>query len=265
MDFIKKHYEKIILALVLLGLAGAAAYLPFLVSSIRVELEESIRPTKPKEFQSKDLSEKIALLNRAKNPKSAIVAGPEHNTFNPVGWLDNNGTLVKDRFYGRKGPNALKIIQTNPLYLRIAFNADKEIKEENPRYSFAVTREAAEKKSERRKVTRFARLRDKNDIFILKEVKGNPLKPYGFVLELLESNQAITVEALQPFTEVTGFKADLEYPAAKPRKFTSQRKGDKISIEKRNYKVVFVSETEVVLSDEKTSKHTTITSGLISN
>ena len=119
MDFIKKHYEKIILAVVLLGLAGAAAYLPFLVSSIRVELEESIRPTKAKEFQPKDLSEKIALLNRAKNPKSAIIAGPEHNTFNPVGWIDNNGTLVKDRFYGRKGPNALKIIETNPLYLRI--------------------------------------------------------------------------------------------------------------------------------------------------
>ncbi len=263
MDFIKKHYEKIILAVVLLGLAGAAAYLPFSVSSIRAELEESIRPTKAKEFQPKDLSDNIALLNRAKNPGPVTLASPEHNTFNPVGWLDNQGTLVKDRAYGRRGPNSLKILETRPLYLRISFNSDKEIKDENPRYSFAVTREAAEKRSDRRKVTRLARLRDKNDIFILKEVQGNPLNPDGFVLELLDSNKTITVNAREEYTEVTGYQADLEYPAANNRKFTSQRKGDKISIEKRNYEVVFVSETEVVLSDEKTSKHTTITKSLI--
>ena len=261
MDFIKKHYEKIILAVVLLGLAGAAAYLPFLVSSIRAELEESIRPTKAKEFQAKDLSGDIALLNRAKNPSSVIIAGPEHNTFNPVGWLNRNGTLVKDRFYGRTGPNALIIKETRPLYLRIAFDPTKELKEENPRYYFAVTREAAVKKSERRKVTRLARHRDKNDIFILKEIKGNPMKPDSFVIELLDSNKTITVNALQEYTEITGHQADLVYPPSNDRKFTSQRKGDKISVEKRNYEVVFVSETEVVLSDEKTSKHTTINKG----
>ena len=263
MDFIKKHYEKIILAVVLLGLAGAAAYLPFLVSSIRAELEESIRPTKAKEFQPKDLSDDIALLNRARKPDPVVIASPEHNTFNPVGWLEDRGTLYKDRSYGRKGPNNLKIVETRPLYLRISYNGDKKLNPENPRYSFAVTREAAEKRSERRKVTRLARLRDKNDIFILKQVKGNHMKPDGFVLELLDSNRTIEVEALQEYSEVTGFQADLVYPAANDRKFTSQRKGDKISIEKRNYEVVFVSETEVVLSDEKTSKHTTITSGLI--
>lgn len=87
--------------------------------------------------------------------------------------------------------------------------------------------------------------------------------PEAFVLELLDSNKTITVDAVQEYTEITGHQADLEYPAAASRKFTSQIKGDKISLEKRNYEIVFVSETEVVLSDEKTSKHTTITTGMI--
>lgn len=262
MDFLKKHYEKIILAVVLLGLAGAAAYLPFSVSAIRAELEESIRPRKPKEFQQKDLSESLALLNRAKNPEHIRLAGPDHNTFNPVGWLEDNGTLVKDRFYGHKGPNAVEILATEPLYLTIEFNADKELDVENPKYSFSVTREAAEKRSERRRMTRNARLRDKNDIFILREVKGDALRPESFVLELLASNKTITVNAQEPYSEIAGYKADLEYAAGR-RKFTSVMKGDKISIDKRNYEIVFVSETEVVLSDEKTSKHTTITKGIV--
>jgi len=201
-------------------------------------------------------------LNRVKKPGDVRLAGPEHNTFNPVGWLENNRTLVKDRWYGRKGPNAITITGTHPLYLTIAYAPKKEVDPENPRYSFAVTREAAEKRSERRKVTRLARLRDKNDIFILKEVKGDTLKPDSFVLELLASNKTITVDALEPYQEVTGFRADLEYGAGN-RKFMSQRKGDKINIDKRNYEIVFVSETEVILSDEKTSKHTTITTGII--
>lgn len=262
MDFLKKHYEKIILAVVLLGLAGAAAYLPFSVSAIRAELEESIRPRKPKEFQQKDLSEHLALLNRSKKPDSIRLSGADHNTFNPVGWLEDNGTLVKDRFYGRTGPNAVEILVTEPLYLRIAFNSDKDLDEENPKYSFSVTREAAEKKSERRRMTRNARLRDKNDIFILREVKGDALRPEAFVLELLASNKTITVDALEPYTEITGYRTDLEYAAGR-RKFTKAMKGDKISIDKRNYEIVFVSETEVVLSDEKTSKHTTITKGIV--
>jgi hypothetical protein len=258
MDFLKKHYEKMILGAVLLGLAGAGLYLPIAVSGIRTQLEESIRPTKPKEFQPKDLKNQLGLIKRSSTPPKVRLAGPGHNTFNPVGWFDNNGTLIKDRFYGRKGPNAIQIVTTSPLYLKIAFNTKKEVDPGNPRYSFSVTREAAEKRSERRKMTRIARARGKNDIFILKEVKGDPLRPTEFLLELLASNKTITVSALEEYTEVAGYSATLDYAAGK-RKFSSQMKGDKISVEKRNYEIVFVSESEVVLADEKTSKHTTIT------
>src|ERR1051326_7321823 len=43
MDFLKKHYEKLILGVVLLGLAGAVAFLPIEISSERQKLEDLTR------------------------------------------------------------------------------------------------------------------------------------------------------------------------------------------------------------------------------
>ena len=40
MDFIKKHYEKILLSAVLLGLVGALVFLPFLIFNDRQRLED---------------------------------------------------------------------------------------------------------------------------------------------------------------------------------------------------------------------------------
>jgi len=40
MDFLKKHFEKIILGVVLLGLAVAVVFIPFKVGSERNQLEE---------------------------------------------------------------------------------------------------------------------------------------------------------------------------------------------------------------------------------
>jgi hypothetical protein len=59
MEFLRKHYEKIILSVVLLGLAVAAALLPMMVSRERSaleELERDIRQTPPKPLKASDLS-----------------------------------------------------------------------------------------------------------------------------------------------------------------------------------------------------------------
>jgi len=49
----------------------------------------------------------------------------------------------------------------------------------------------------------------------------------------------------------------LEYEAGN-RKFSGVMKGDSITIDKRNYEIVFISESEVVLADERTSTHVSI-------
>ena len=47
-----------------------------------------------------------------------------------------------------------------------------------------------------------------------------------------------------------GCKADLEYEAGN-RKYSGVMKGDKVTIDKRSYEIVFISEDEVVLSDRR--------------
>ena len=236
-------------------LAGGALFVVLEVPSIKAKLEEQVGYDQKNAFEPEDLSELKALLARAEAPKRLRLAGPDHNTFNPVGWFEANGNLVKDKFYGKKGPNAVVIKSTSPLYLRI-HDDRKGMNPQDPRYSFYVTREAADKKTERRKVTRVSRLRDKNDILFL-EVKGSPTNPESFVLTLLNSNQNIEVLSSQEFKEIRGYKADLEYEAGN-RKYSGVMKGDKVTIDKRSYEIVFISEDEVVLSDEKTSTHTNV-------
>lgn len=48
MDFIKKHYEKVVLAVALLALIGSAAFLAFKASALSQEVAETIRSPKPK-------------------------------------------------------------------------------------------------------------------------------------------------------------------------------------------------------------------------
>ena len=58
MQFLKKHYEKILLSVVLLGLAAASAALPLMVSQARDQIETtvgSVVGSKPKPWIALDL------------------------------------------------------------------------------------------------------------------------------------------------------------------------------------------------------------------
>ena len=258
MEFLKKHYEKVILSIVLLVLAGAAAYLPIRVASVDKDIEGVIPRVNPKEFVPMDISTNIATLNRAQRRSDIRLSGSEHNLFNPVGWVKRKGgDLLKDSFYGRTGPEAVLVTQIDPLYFRVRYDRHA-VDGEEVKYYFGVTREADAKKANRRLVTRAIRLREKNDIFILKEVVGDPGRPTAFVIDLLEDNREISVEAATPYAEVAGYTANLVYPPENKRKFNTKRRGDKVTIAKKSYEIVVVLENEVVLKDTKTEKRTTI-------
>lgn len=261
MEFLKKHYEKVILSLVLLLLALAAAYLPFRVAAVNKDIETELPPVRPKEFVPPLISTNIANLNRAQRKSSIKLSGPEHNLFNPVGWLKNrDGDLMKDPFYGRKGPEALVVTQIDPLYFSVHY--DRLIQDgEEIKYYFGVKREADPKKSNRRLLTRAIREREKDDIFILKEVHGDPRNPESFLLGILADNKDILVGSKEPdseYSEIAGYTANLVYPPESGRKFNAKRRGDKITIARKSYEIVVVLENEVVLKDVKTTKQTTI-------
>ena len=86
MDFLKKHYEKVLLGVVLLGLAVAVAFLPFKIASEKQKLEDMrnqlIHP-KVKPLTNLDLSLPDQVLKLAAAPPQVDFSAP-HRLFNPI-------------------------------------------------------------------------------------------------------------------------------------------------------------------------------------
>src|SRR3982750_2419632 len=114
MDFLKKHYEKIILGIVLVGLAVAVAFIPFKVGSERKDLDDkrlSLIPRSVKPLPNLDLTTPQASLKRIAEPIVVNFSAP-HRLFNPVPWQKSaSGQLIKydDTHIGPKAVTIAKI------------------------------------------------------------------------------------------------------------------------------------------------------------
>src|ERR1051325_9901167 len=96
MQFLKKHYEKILLAVIALAALGAVACLPILVSNEKQKLDdlENIILTKRNEtLPGLNLSEAQALLKKTESLVYLDLSG-SNKVFNPVRWqMKPDGTL----------------------------------------------------------------------------------------------------------------------------------------------------------------------------
>ena len=121
MDFLKKHYEKVLLGVVLLGLAVAVAFLPFKIASEKQKLEDMrnqlIHP-KVKPLTNLDLALPDSVLKRVAAPALVDFSAP-HRLFNPMAWQKAaDGHLIKVDSTNI-GPNAVTITKMVPLYLKL--------------------------------------------------------------------------------------------------------------------------------------------------
>jgi hypothetical protein len=94
MDFLKKHYEKLILGVVLLGLGVAVASLPIKITSERQTLTElTEKNTKPrvKPLTNLDLTIQETVLKRAGVP-ALIDFSSSNKLFNPFPWMQTKDT-----------------------------------------------------------------------------------------------------------------------------------------------------------------------------
>ena len=262
MDFLKKHYEKIILSIVLLGLALAAALLPFAIQKAKEDLEAmNVTPPPAKPFKPIDLTTNQAAIVHLKNPPTVDFSG-EHNVFNPVVWKQfADGTL-------RKIPTSnpaelLKIDRIVPLQLTIAFE-----KSTSTGYYFSILREAMVSRANARKQTRYVRVGEKvafpgadgkpADLFTFREIKGPPEDPTEFVIELLETKEVISIGKEKPFVRVEGYAADLQYDLQN-KKFIDTRKGASLAFEGDTYNVIAILKNEVRVQAFSNLKITTVT------
>jgi hypothetical protein len=256
MDLIKKHYEKVLLGVVLLGLTVAVVLLPFIISAKRADLEQKRVNSvpRPKPLTPLDMAVEDTALQRVQSPVKLDFT-TKHNLFNPVVWQKTaDGHLVKVQTGNEIGVGALEVTDIKPLYLQLTYNAWSD-----PGYLIGVERQAATDPGKRSKRETFLKRDTKNDLFTLRDVKGPPDKPTELVLELSETGDAISISPDKPFKRVEGYQADLKYGLEANKIWKNQRVGATLNFAGGQYIVVAITENNVVLSAKSNDKKTTIT------
>ena len=259
MDFLKKHYEKVLLGVVLLGLAVAVAFLPLKIPSEKQKLEDMRntlinRPVKP--LPNLDLALPDDMLKRMATPAMIDFSAP-NKLFNPMPWQKAaDGHLIKVDATN-VGPNAVTITKMTPLYLKLTLDS-VTLLDTGTRYVIGVEKEAALNPRERLKTQKYCSLNTKNETFTLREVKAPPDNPTNItvVLELNDTKRA-EVSREQPFRRVDGYTVDLKY-APENKTWTSRRIGAPLSFNGQDYNIVAINENEVVLSAKSNQKNWTV-------
>jgi hypothetical protein len=265
MQFLKKHYEKVLLSIVLLALAVAAAALPFQVASIRTTLDEqvtSVVRTTPKPFKPIDLTTNETAVKRFAGPIEVKLSGA-HNVFNPVLWKKraSDGALFKITTGNEMGAGALEVTRIDELKLTVSFEPAPPAQDNaDPRYLVTILRDPKPSPDKRT----ISPKTPKGELFTLQRVEGPLEAPEALILLLKEDKkdetEAIRVPKGQPYVRLIGYTADLRYPLSK-QNFLRKRNNDAINIQgdPETYKIVAISQNEVVLSAKSTEKRTRLT------
>ena len=261
MEFLKHNYEKVILSVVLLGLAVAALLLLTSVDTEKRALEEiesGITATKPKELKLVDLSTNEMALQRLQKPASLHLVG-EHNLFNPVQWKKMpDGRLIPLRTGREIGPGALTITRIVPLLLKIEYEGVAG-SGDAVQYRFKVTREAEKSPGKRIPITlSVTSPGTKTPVFVLKDMKPKD-NPTEFTLELIEDKEQVVVMKDKPYISVAGYMVDLKYPPENNLTFLQKRLGDSLVLAGDTNKIVAITETNVTVAAASNTKRTTVT------
>jgi hypothetical protein len=262
MDFIKKHYEKILLGLVLIGLVGALGYLPFKISSEKDKLSEmssGLITPKVKPLTNLDLAISEAALTRATSAPVAYNFTDTNKLFNPMPWQRTaGGELVR---VSSAGLTAVSVTNITPLYLKISLDAVTVQSDGSPLYIFGIEKQSALTKPLQQKKQATTKIGEKNAAFVLKEVQGLPTNPTNAVIQLLDSGEIVNVlnDKDRPWKRIDAYMADLRYDIPKPPKvWNGLRVNGMIDVNGEKYRVVAISSSEVILEAVNNGKKYTV-------
>ena len=262
MEQLKEHYEKAILGLAMLALVYVAYGVLTDTSEEAIEDQKQARNRpdleQKKEMPPMEMRGYHATLARLEKGETLNLSNP-HNLFNPVQWrVTRQGTTLKVERGNEIGAGAIELSETRPLYLKIEYRGTTGTAQKT-RYRFAVTREAAETKKKRLRMTTTAQLNDKDtrDLFTMIKIVGDPADPTAFELQLANNAGNITVEKGKLFQRIDGYTATLKYPPDN-KTYANKRVRDKLFFADDGHNIVAIEASEVVLSTASTSKRTSI-------
>jgi len=256
MDLLKKHYEKIVLSLVLLALAVVAVLLFVEVGTFKANLDDQLKNrtgVKRKELQPLDLSTNQAVLRQLAS-KIQVPLGGEHQAFTADRWRKlPSGEVVPDVSKANQGPAGISGLTVTPLYLTIEFSKTAGTAD-SPRYEFVIGREFEKQAAKRGNLTLSTRVGEglrlpgqKSDLFRLLEIKGPPSEPTELTIQLTADNERALVAPKKPYRQLMGHAAQFVYGLEK-RPYRNVRVDDKLPLSGTTYKVVSISSGALVIS-----------------
>jgi hypothetical protein len=259
MDFLKKHYEKVLLGVVLLGLAVAVGFLPFKITTDKQELEEKrnklIHPN-VKPLTNIDLVEADMVLKTLSSPL-VVDFSPPHKLFNPMPWQKAvDGRLIEVNATNL-GPNALVVTKQTSLYLVITLD-DVSVTEGRPeRFRIGILNEASTNRVDWTKRQKSCKVGDTNEVFAVRGFRAPPDSPTNTTV-ILELNalsktgdarrERIEVSRDKPFKRVSGYMLDLKYPPESKPFPPGRRVGNLLSFNGEDYIIFAITENKLVLS-----------------
>jgi hypothetical protein len=272
MEFLKRHYEKILLCLVLLGLAAAAVWMRMAIERTQENMAPvpaaSEAPERPGRggrggrggtaaaadtLAPVDLSTDVVALAQMTNPPPIVLSG-DHNLFNPVTWKrKSDGTLLK---VIKTGPSALSVTNITKLYTVISYDHASG----NGSGVYVMTiQQHSDPQHPARKVTEYAKKDEKmkSGLFIIRGIKGDADDPSELDLELPETGENVVVTKDKPYEWVDSYTADLRYEPESTT-FSKVHVNDIIKLEGEQYKIVEITTNAVRVQFIRTTKVTEI-------
>lgn len=268
MQFLKKHYEKIILMVVLAGLLGAAIFLLLQVRSIQESTADEGQAETGKKAEKEPAERYTNLIFQIKNPVSLDLA--THHVFNSHTWFIKSNPPSPEAIWIQGtniGPAKLQVLKLAPLLWMV--DAKAGIATERTNFSLIMLRQDDPRPAMRRPITKsveIGRTNKLDDSFqaVLKSATGlNSTNTAQFVVDIFIAGRApVTDYVIRPgfpFRMTNSYSADLIYPPNPvPPLKPDLRMNDTIVIEGEPYKILEIRETGITVESVKTQKRTTV-------
>jgi hypothetical protein len=254
MEFLKKHYEKIILSVVLLALVGVLLAMWVVIMADKqkmMDMQMQLVKGKPVLLPPLDMSRQDDVLARLKEPP-AWDFSETNKLFNPVQWQKDGGKLKKIENSRTVGPYAVTIARIIPLYFVLRLDS-VDTNTITPHYKISVEHQAAAAPAMRRPVPHYVAIGESvKNLFRLDKIQGPPEDPTELILVMPDGSTNVVKKA-EPFRSVEGYAADLRYDPENLKK-DNQRVGDHLIFANEDHNIVAIDQNEVVLLAQSNQK-----------
>jgi hypothetical protein len=254
MEFLKKHYEKIVLCVILLGLAAAVVKMKSALEQVKTETDVPVGGAPPRTAPPKpiDLSTNERALAQVTNPPPLVLTG-DHNLFNAVTWKRMpNGTLMKIL---KTGVDALEVTNIVPHYMILSYERAME----GPIFVMNIKNDvdlnAPVQPRGRTVYPRKDERRTNSWPFVVRGIKGAEDDPSEINLEIIATGDTnVWVSKEKPYQQVGSYTADLKYDPDPSLPLRKLRVTDKIRLDNEPYIIVDITNDAVKILEQRNSR-----------